>query len=83
MTSCVKLFSRKNSKFVKNCRILAKFDMYVNMDVLSDFMLFLFANKIKDGLHDVIIADFSKWFNLLEIVYKYLGVHTHIMLFAH
>ena len=41
------------------------------MDVLSDFMLLSFSKKIQDGRHDVIIADFSKWFNLLEILYIY------------
>ena len=40
------------------------------MDVLCDFMLLSFRNKIKDGHHDVIIADFSKWFNMFEILYN-------------
>ena len=42
--------------------------MLLHMDVLSDFILFLFSKKIQDDHHDVIIA---KCFDLLEIVYKY------------
>ena len=46
MTSYVKRVSRQNSNFVKNGRILTKFDMYVHMGVLSDFMLHSFSKKI-------------------------------------
>ena len=46
-------------------------------------MLFTCLKKIQDGRHDFIIADVSKWFNLLEILYKYSpGVHTHTILFS-
>ena len=48
--------------------------IYIHMDVLDDFMLFLFSNKIQDGRNDVIIADFSKWSKLLEIVQIFLLV---------
>ena len=41
------------------------------MDVLRDFMLLSLRKKIQEDRHDVIIADFSKWSNLLEILYKY------------
>ena len=39
-------------------------------------MLFSLLKKIQDGRHDVIIADFSKWFNLVEIMYKYSSYCT-------
>ena len=67
MTSYVKHISRHDLNFVKNCRILAKFDMYIHMDVLSDFM---FSNQFQDGRHDGIIANFSKLSNLLDNLYK-------------
>ena len=70
LASYVKTRFPLNFNFVKNGRILMKFDMKEHMNVLIDFMLFSFSEKNQDG-HDVIIADFSKWFNLLEILYKY------------
>ena len=50
MTLYVKCVSRQISNFVKNGRILMKFDMSVHMDVLSDFMLLSFSKdkKIKN-----------------------------------
>ena len=47
------------------------------------FILFSISKNIQNGRHDVIIADYSKWFTLLEILYNIAsGVHTHIMLFS-
>ena len=45
ITLYVKRFSRQNSNFVKIvniCQTLAKFDIKIQMDVLSDFVLFSF-----------------------------------------
>ena len=38
------------------------------MDDLCDFMLLSFSKKIQYGRHKVIIANFSKWANLFEII---------------
>ena len=55
------------------------------MDVLGDFMLLSVSKNFQDGRHDVIIAIFSKWSDLLEMLYRqsYLCAYSVYVVHRH
>ena len=75
MTSYVKCGSHQNYNFVKNDRILTKFDMYVHMDVLSDLMLFSFSKNPR----------WPPWCHncrFFKVFWKFFKM-VHILIFSH